>query len=169
MNIQGPHDVTSGKEAIFALVENGQAAAIAKGLLTVWAHDDNTAAAGILQNTRGMRVIVAPVNDADGTCRQAGVAHTAIDANAAFASTRGPSFLIQTYGFRDDLQSDTTATTNIILHGAIVPSTDTAGKLMGFATEGTPLVQELTKVVGHSFEVVAINTSVTFQGFLRIM
>lgn len=160
------------KEAIFFSVENGQTTTIAKGSLCAWDLTDNSAVAGILANTRGVRVIVYPTAEAgdvaDGLSRKAGFAHTDMEGTAA--NTRGTqSYLIQVYGFRDDVLADTDANSNILAGGVIIPSGDAAGKVEGPQTEGTITVEGLAKCVGISCQVVAINTTATIQAIVNTL
>ena len=179
MIIQGPMglvaDRASGtKEAEWIGVETAQAADIPKGALCAWdVAADNSAVAGILQNTWGLRVIVYPTAEAgdvaDGKNRVAGVANKLIPGYAGFASGRSPICLLQIYGHRSDLMADTDGNSNIIVGGIIQPSGDAAGKFEGPQTEtAVALPADVLKVCGFSFEAVAVNTTTTFNGFLKI-
>ena len=179
MIIQGPMGIvadraTGTKEAMWVAVESGQAAAIAKGELCVWDFADYSATAGILQNTRGLRVLVCPTAEAgdntSGVVRLAGFAHKDIAAFTAFATSRGPIALLQTYGFRSDLTANTDAASNILQGGAIVPSGDAAGAVEGPQDVTSPTVAEVSKMCGFSFVVVAANTTVTasLEAFIKI-
>jgi hypothetical protein len=159
------------KEAIFVAVENGSTSAISAGYLCAYDTTDNHAVAGILANTYGLRVVIYPTAEegaaTDGLCRQAGIAHT--DIPAGVAGARNGIYLMQVWGPRDDLKANTDANTNILKGGAIVPSGDAAGTLEGLSTETTWTVDTLSKTVGFSFEVVAVNTTTDFTGFVKCM
>lgn len=166
------------KEAIFFSVENGAAEVtpgtppILKGQLCAWDITDNTAVSGITANTRGTRVILYPTAEAgdvaDGLCRKAGFAHT--DMAGTPANTRGSqSYLIQVYGWRNDITANTDAGTNILAGGIIVPAGDAAGAVDGPTTEGTPLVNEIVKTVGISMQAVAVNTTVVIEAIVNCL
>jgi hypothetical protein len=160
------------KEAIFFSVENGQTTTIAKGSLCVWDLTDNSAISGITANTRATRVIICPTAEAGdataGLVRKAGFAHTAMDGTPA--NTRGTqSYLIQVYGWRNDLVADTDAASNIIAGGLLVPSGDAAGAVEGPQDVTSPTVAELSKIVGMAFDVTAINTTATIEGIVNCL
>jgi hypothetical protein len=160
------------KEAIFFSAENGQTAAIPKGSFCVWDITDNSAVSGITANTRGTRVIICPTAEAGdataGVVRKAGFAHTAMDGTPA--NTRGTqSYLIQVYGWRNDVIVDTDAASNIIAGGLIVPSGDAAGAVEGPQDVTSPTVAELSKIVGTAMDAVAINNVGTIEAIVNCL
>lgn len=171
MQFQYSHDRDS-KEKIFFSVTNGQTTAIAKGSFCVWDFTDNSAVAGILTNTRGIRVIIGPVAECgdatSGVVRKAGFAHTEMEGTTA--NTRETrSYLIQVYGYRDDITANTDGASNILQGGLIVPSGDAAGAVEGPQDVTSPTVAELSKIVGFSYDAVAINTTVTIQAHINCL
>lgn len=171
MQFQYVHDKDS-KEAGFISVECGQTADITKGSLCAWDLTDNAAVAGILANTFGLRVIVYPTAGAgdatDGVVRPAGFANTAIIGTAA--NTRGTvPYLLQVWGHRNDVTANTDAASNILAGGLIVPSGDAAGAVEGPQDVTSPTVAEISKIVGMSYEAVAINTTATINCFIKLI
>ena len=173
MIIQGPMgivaDRASGtKEGIWIAVELGQSAAIAKGFVCSWdLTTDNTGVAGILQDTRGLRVVVCPASTTLNVV--AGVANKDIAANAAFASSRSPISLLQTYGFRTDIPVTTAAGDfDTVIGGVLTPSSVTAGRAMGCTTAGVPTAGELNTKIGTAAKVVAVNTVDVIAGIINV-
>lgn len=171
MIFQGPmgivHDRTlATKEIAWIAVEVGQTTAIAKNSLCAWDFaTDNSAVAGILQDTKGLRVIIAPAGLALFTC--AGFAHTAMDGTAA--NSRGKIYLLQTYGWRPEVLVDTAAADNdTIVGGLLIPSTDTAGKVQGCSNNAAPTATELANAVGTAASVVAVGATATAGAFVNI-
>jgi hypothetical protein len=160
------------KEAIFFSVENGQTTTIVKGSLCAW-DMTNPTVGGVSINTRGTRVVVYPTGESaivvDGLRRQAGFAHTDMEGTAA--STLGTqSYLIQVYGWRNDLRANTTTgSSDIIAGGYIVPSTDAAGTVCGPLTSATPSLTETAKCVGTSCQVVATPIVQAFEGIVNTL
>ena len=178
MIIQGPYaiqaDRASGtREAVWIQCETAQSADITKGQLCAWDTVDNTAVSGILQNTKGLRVVVCPTAEAsdvaDGKRRVAGFAHTTIPGFAGFASGRSATnLLLQVYGFRNDVVADTDGASDIVVGGSIGPSGDTPGAVEGSQIT-VPTGNEVLKTVGMSFEAVAINNVVVINAWIRCM
>ena len=151
------------KDFIFAQVENGQTTTIAKGALCAWDTTDNSAVAGINQNTRGLRIIVNPAPNV--LFNQAGFADIAIPGTPA--GTRGAMFMVQLYGFRNDLEADAAAADNdTIVGGLIIPSVDTAGKVMGCSNNAAPTGTEVAQAVGIALGIVGQGATGTIEGLV---
>lgn len=180
MIVAGPHGVQIGstggvfavKDFIFAQVENGGTADIAENLLCAWDLTSNIAVAGIMQDTWGLRVVVYPTaeaNDvADGLNRKAGIVRSPGGMLGVPAGTRGRAELIQIYG-AGIVKANTDGASNILAGGVIGPSGDEAGAVEGLQVEATLTDTMLSKAVGMSFEVVAINTTVNITAMIRLM
>ena len=172
MIIQGPMGIvadraTGTKEAVWIAVENGSTAAISKSMLCCWQDLslDNTSVSGILQNTKGLRVTIAPAGLALFTC--AGFAQK--DIALTTAGTRGAIALLQTYGWRDEVFVDTAGADNdTIIGGLLIPSTDTAGKVQGCSNNAAPTGAEVANAVGSASSVVATNATSTVGAFIKI-
>lgn len=96
MIVQGPNGVNTA-DKIFLQCESGDTLfPIARGEWCMWDTTDNTSTAGIMMNTYGIRVIRS---NAVSSYAVAGCAEEAVD--MAVASKRGPTFLVQCYGFHD--------------------------------------------------------------------
>lgn len=178
MQFQYQHDRNS-KEAIFFSVENAvtqvtpDVPTILKGQLTAWDVTDYTGTAGILANTRGLRVIVYPAAEAgdavDGLKRQAGFATTDMLGPVTANSRNSQMYLIQVYGFCNFVLADTDAASDIIAGGGLVPSGDAAGKVEGYQISTAPTVNELNKTVGMAFAVTAVNTTATIEAIVNTL
>lgn len=174
MLMQGPHD-GSATDAVFCHVETGQAADIAAGSLCAWDITDNSAAA--VGETRGYRVIVFPIAEADqavSTPRMAGFAKTVITGNSSgsLSTTRMPPALIQVYGYMDGVLAHTPANAvddnPIVAKGLICAGEITAGKVMGPDVAADTLADAIY-ACGWSYEAVADNTAASIKAFIRLM
>jgi len=151
----------------FAQVENGSTTAIAKGSSCVWDLTANAAAPGILQDTFGLRVTIMGTGyTAALLFNKAGFA--AVDMPGTQAATRGAIYPLQVYGPCNFILVDTTAQGNAVAGSIMVQSTDTAGKVSGVETEGTPTVPEKDHALGFFRDIVAAATnSGTITGFIK--
>lgn len=160
-----PNAAAASKEKAFIFVESGQTAAIAAGLLCAWDTFDNSAVAGILQNTYGLRIVVCPAGTA--LFHMAGFANKAIPAFTAAASARASTVTLQTKGHRSDLAVDTAAADNdTIIGGLLIPSTDTAGNVQGCSNNAAPSGAEVAQSVGIALAVVAVASTATIDGIV---
>jgi hypothetical protein len=105
MIVAGPHGVNVGstggffaeRDFVYAQCEAGQVAAIVRGDWVVWSYVNNTAVAGIMQDTRGLRVIHTTTASAGGV---AGCMESAYAGQTDALSARVlPPVLCQVYGF----------------------------------------------------------------------
>lgn len=95
MIVQGPHG-TGTKDKIFAHVESESTSAISRGAVVVWDLTDNSATAGILENTRGLRInttTTAKIKNVAGIMEEATV--------GTLANNRGRMYMCQIYGHHD--------------------------------------------------------------------
>lgn len=158
---------------IFLQVESATTTAIPRGRLCAWDLVDNQAVAGIMRETRGLRIKIHPTV-AIGTAnpnRPAGVTIAEIPANANAASSRSALVVICAYGPMGALAADTSANGNMIAGDPIIMSDTTAGMFNGIETEGAPSADERNKAVGFSYQVVAAAgaAGVLFKGFVNCM
>ncbi len=173
MFIEGPVSVVPNaaaatKEKAFICVENGSTSAIVINALVQWDTTANSAVAGIMQDTLGLRVEVASATAATVSGGSAGFANKAFAATPA--GTRGATGLLQVWGHKAVVLADTAAATDIMLRGPVIPSTDAAGKIMGVTTSGgalAPTALECTRIVGIGLAVVAASTTADTTIFVK--
>lgn len=159
-------------DRIFAQVENGSTSAIPKGALCVWDLTDNRAISGILADTFGLRVTIAPAGYTASTAfNKAGVAAAAMPITVA--GTRGAIYPMIVYGPCDYTLVNITAAGDAIPGGLAVVASDAAGYASGAEDQtnfGTITPQEQCKAFGFFRDVIAApGTATTGTVFVKCL
>jgi len=151
--------------AMFQAEQTDSTSVILRGHWLLWDPTDNTAVAGILDETRGYRVILAAEALSNRVAGCVEVAPAVTGTNLA-ASQRMPPFTIQVYGYHSAAYIKSTAAGCAIGKGLCMSST--AGKAVDIITTDHAAVGGV-QIIGCPLATVTGAQDTTFAVFVRCL